>query len=133
MSMADVVARANGKVDLVIRKATIELFGSVIKMTPVDTGRAKGNWQCTVGERASSQTERLDGSSLGSTNGSSAFADVVATVPNAGQIVWLTNNVPYIQKLEYDPPGKGGSTQAPGGMVRLSIRRFGSILKEVAR
>jgi hypothetical protein len=120
MSMADVVARANGKVDLVIRKATIELFSSVVKGTPVDTGRARGNWQCTIGNRASTATEHTDKS------GSGSISEIVATVPaKSGSVVWLTNNVPYIQKLEY-----GSSQQAPAGMVRINIQRFGSLLRE---
>ena len=133
MSMNSIVSRVNRRIDTVIRKSTIELFGSVIKMTPVDTGRAKGNWQCTVGSPATSEIDRNDSAKLDSTNGSVAFADVVKTVKGAGHVVWLSNNVPYIRKLEYMPPGKGGSIQAPGGMVRLSLQRFGSIFADATK
>lgn len=133
MSMNAIVNRVNKRLDTVIRKSTIELFGSVIKMTPVDIGRAKGNWQCSIGSPITSETDRLDRSSLGSINGSSAFAEVKETVKGTGHVVWLTNNVPYIRKLEYSPPGKGGSTQAPGGMVRLSLQRFGSIFADATK
>lgn len=33
-----------------------------------------------------------------------------------GNIYWLSNNLPYIERLEY-----GYSKQTPAGMVRLSI------------
>lgn len=128
MSMNAIVNRVNKRLDTVIRKSTIELFGSVIKMTPVDTGRAKGNWQCSIGSPITSQTERLDGSKLGSTNGSDSFDDVVKTVKGTGHVVWLSNNVPYIQRLEY-----GSSKQAPSGMVRLSLQRFGSIFADATK
>lgn len=128
MSMNSIVSRVNKRIDTVIRKSTIELFGSVIKMTPVDTGRAKGNWQCSIGSPITSETDRLDSAKLDSTNGSVAYADVVKTVKGTGNVVWLSNNVPYIQRLEY-----GSSKQAPSGMVRLSVQRFGSIFADAAK
>jgi len=128
MSMNSIVNRVNKRIDTVIRKSTIELFGSVIKMTPVDTGRAKGNWQCSIGSPITSETDRLDSAKLDSTNGSVAYADVVKTVKGTGNVVWLSNNVPYIQRLEY-----GSSKQAPSGMVRLSVQRFGSIFADATK
>lgn len=127
MSMASIVSRVNRRIDTQIRKSTIELFGSVIKMTPVDTGRAKGNWQCTIGTAASSEINRDDGSKKDSLSGSKAYEEVVKTVPPAGNVVWLANNVPYIRSLEY-----GSSQQAPSGMVRVSLERFGSIFADNA-
>ena len=125
MSMSDIVSRTNSRVDTQIRKATIELFSSVVKGTPVDTGRARGNWQCTIGNAATDQVEHTDKSGAG------AISDIVATVPQkSGSVVWLANNVPYIRKLEYSPVGKGGSSQAPSGMVRINIQRFASFLRE---
>ena len=119
MSMSSIVSRVNGQIDVKIRKATIELFSSVVKGTPVDTGRARGNWQCTIGSPANNQVEATDKSGAG------VITDVVSTVPaKSGAVVWLTNNVPYIQKLEY-----GSSKQAPAGMVRINIQRFASILR----
>jgi len=127
MSMSNIVSRVNRRIDTQIRKSTIELFGSVIKMTPVDTGRAKGNWQCTVGTAASSEIDRDDGSKRDSLRSSKAYEEVVRTVPPTGNVVWLANNVPYIRSLEY-----GSSQQAPSGMVRVSLERFGSIFADNA-
>lgn len=125
MSMSEIVTRTNAFVDIRIRKATIGLFSSVVKSTPVDTGRARGNWQCTIANPANDQVEHTDKSGAG------AISEIVATVPQkAGSIVWLANNVPYIRKLEYSPVGKGGSSQAPNGMVRINIQRFASMLRE---
>jgi hypothetical protein len=133
MSMDAIVSRVNRRIDTVIRKSTIQLFGQVIKMTPVDTGRAKGNWQCSVGSPITSETDRDDGSRSQSLSSSKAYSDVVRTVPKAGNVVWLSNNVPYIRKLEYYPPGKGGSIQAPQGMVRIAIQNFGSVFADATR
>lgn len=93
--------------------ATLELFSGVIKATPVDTGRARGNWQTAPGSPAAGETERLDKS------GGEAIAEVEAKTPQgAGQVTYLSNNLPYIMKLE-----EGSSKQAPEGMVRKNMDR----------
>ena len=49
---------------------------------------------------------------------------ILQTIPRrAGSVVYLTNNVPYIQKLEY-----GYSTKSPNGMVRINVARFEGLL-----
>jgi hypothetical protein len=113
MSFNDVTSRIQQRVNQQVRAVTIGVFSSVIRMTPVDTGRAKGNWQCTIGSPANGQNQIAD-----------SEVAMIATVPNqAGSKVYLTNNLPYIQKLEY-----GHSTQAPSGMVRISIDRFAEVV-----
>ena len=112
-SMSQIVARANGHVDNKIRAATSEVFSNIIQMTPVDTGRARGNWQCTIGSPFMGEDD----------SGSVMKANSV--IPRrAGSVVYLTNNVPYIGKLEYD----GHSRQAPAGMVRVSVALFEGLL-----
>jgi len=115
MSMNEITMRMRDRVDERVRALTIGVFSSVIKMTPVDTGRAKGNWQCTIGQPASGEVTRL--------GESGSLMEVVDVTPrSAGGICYLTNNLPYIQKLEY-----GHSQQAPAGMVRVSLQRFSGL------
>jgi len=42
-------------------------------------------------------------------------------------MVWITNNVDYIEKLEH-----GGSQQAPQGMVSVTVAELRTMFKEVA-
>jgi len=77
-------------------------------------GRARGNWHCSIGVPIPNEIDRIDATGAG------PIADVLATV-KAGEINYLSNNVPYIRRLEY----KGHSSQAPEGMVRIAIERFG--------
>ena len=115
-SMSQIVARANGHVDNKIRAATSEVFSNIIQMTPVDTGRARGNWQCTIGAPFVGEDD----------TGSVMKANSV--IPRrAGSVVYLTNNVPYIGKLEYD----AHSRQAPAGMVRVSVALFEGVLNGI--
>lgn len=116
-------------VDKETRAITLALFRSVIVGTPVDTGRARGNWQTSVGEPSVGTVERLDPS------GGAAIADVVSKAGGFGRQTWLTNNLPYIEKLEYggypDGPNTigGFSKQAPQGMVRINMARIESLIR----
>lgn len=113
-------AKSISDIDVIRRKTTLEVFSKVVKKTPVDTGRARGNWQTTIGSPASGEIERLDRS------GAASVSEVVSVVGRSGltDVVFLTNNLPYIGVLEY-----GHSRQAPRGMVRTSIAEFPYIVK----
>ena len=99
-----------------IRATLFEVSTAIIKDTPADTGRARGNWQASVGRGATGDV------SVGSVRSgeAKAIADVDQTVSVAvGDLYYLTNNLPYIERLEY-----GWSKQAPGGMVRKNMQNF---------
>lgn len=108
--------------DEVVRGVTLSLFTAVIKDTPVDTGRARGEWQTTVQAPASGQNGRFD------QGGSGPIAEVVSKTPaGAGGETFMTNNLPYIERLE-----NGYSKQAPAGMVRKNIARIARLVAEQA-
>ena len=125
MSFASDVAKyaklAGASVDETGRAIVLELFGSVIKDTPVDTGRARGNWQTSMDSSATGETDRK--------GEQAALAEVAAEVAGfgAGRIIYLSNGLPYILRLEY-----GWSKQQPGGMVRRNVARIQSIIKKAA-
>jgi hypothetical protein len=106
-------------VDRTVRAIKLELFRSVIMDTPVDTGRARGNWQATVGAPA--------GGTLDSATATDALASVQANLGKLSDVSWLTNNLPYIARLE-----DGYSKQAPAGMVRRNMARIQRIINEKA-
>lgn len=110
------------KLDLAVRKIALELFQRIILRTPVDTGRARANWQVAIG-RVPEGTLELD-DKTGTATVSKASAAVSGVV--AGDIVYLTNNLSYSVPLE-----EGHSTQAPGGMVNLTVQEFQSIVAEI--
>jgi hypothetical protein len=126
MSFSDDLQRfaetAGATVDETLRAVTFELFSSVITDTPVDTGRARGNWQCRIDQRPTGTTER--------TGADAATAEAQAQLGafGAGHTAWLINNLPYIERLEY-----GYSKQAPAGMVRKNVARIRQIVAQEAR
>jgi len=113
--------KAGASLDETSRAIVLELFGSVIKDTPVDTGRAKGNWQTTIGAPASGTVDRL--------GESEALADVSQQTASfgAGKVIFLTNNLVYINRLEL-----GWSDQAPSGFLRKNVARIQQIVRKAA-
>ena len=109
--------------DKITRTATLDLFSGVIRSTPVDKGAARGGWQTSVGQGKDGQNDRLDPS------GGAAIAEVEAiTPPGAGQVTFLSNNLPYIGELE-----RGSSTKAPEGMIRINMDRVKRIVDAAVR
>ncbi|ASD90073.1 HK97 gp10 family phage protein [Salmonella enterica] len=121
------------------KKIAIDFFSGVIRDTPVDTGRLRGNWQCTRGEPASGELDVTDKS------GQETINKMVQTVDSAkGDFVaYLTNNLAYAAVAEFglwkDKDGKpangpktthGYSIQAPSGMVGLNVSRINIYIKQ---
>ena len=87
-------------------------------------GRFRGNWMFSIGSPDSGTTEEVD------PNGTKSTARIVAGALEfkAGEIAYITNSLPYAIPLEF-----GHSTQAPGGMVRITVARFQQIVLEAIR
>lgn len=84
-------------------------------------GRFRGNWQISSSVPAEGTVERIDASGMDTINTEGAKL----TEFKAGLPIYLVNNLPYAIPLEY-----GHSTQAPAGMVRLTVTEFRSIVAE---
>lgn len=119
------------------RAIALELFGSVVKDTPVDTGRARGNWQASIGAPVTTQGFDDEGA---------AVAKIKTQVAQfkMGSVIFLTNNLPYAGVLEFGLYGTGAgatnkttrdgySIQAPYGMVRKNAKRMRGRIGRIAR
>ena len=108
------------KAEKVFRKTCFEISNEVISNTPVDTSRAKNNWFPDINKFSTETTE--------STNkqGSINLVTGVTNRLQLGTTFTLSNNLPYIVKLEY-----GWSKQKPNGFVAITIQKFDTILKNV--
>lgn len=118
------VKAAQGNIDLVVRKVAFDLFAQIVIMSPVDTGRFKGNWLVSINAIPSGVDQnKVDKS------GSGTLSTIQSTVGQmkAGDVISLVNNLPYATRLEY-----GWSKQAPAGMVRLTIANFNSVVNKAA-
>lgn len=110
---------------VVPRKIVLDLFSRVVLRTPVDTGRARGNWQANTGAPMVQEADDRD------TTGSAtvaAIANEVGSWDVENVAIYLVNNVPYIVPLE-----EGSSTQAANGMVMVSMAEIPDIVEEITR
>lgn len=123
LDIARFVKKANGNIDLVVRKVALDLFKRVIMKSPVDTGRFRGNWQVAIGS-VPAGTLTIDDKS-----GTATLAKVTAITLGlrAGEVITLANNLVYAIGLEY-----GHSKQAPQGMVRLTVQEYGAVVTKAA-
>lgn len=97
-----------------LRKAVIlELFSSVVTDTPVDTGRARGNWIYTLAVPDTASTTRNTDAS-----GQQVMDSIRRLASGKDGRYHFTNNLSYIKGLE-----EGASRQAPQGMMRKNLNR----------
>lgn len=119
-----IAKKLNQSIESTVRATVLELFGSIILDTPVLKGRAQGNWQTSINEPITSIVDR--------TGEAEAIAELknVAGGSIAGKILWLSNNLPYIRRIEFDGHS---SIKAPAGMVRINVARIQAIVRNAAK
>lgn len=113
-----------GQMRVVPRKIALDILRRLVMRTPVDTGRARGNWQVSVGSPAQTAVDATD------KGGGATIEAAVPTVEgwDASKVaIFLMNNVPYISALE-----DGHSDQAPSGMVKITLAEFDAIVDSSA-
>lgn len=107
--------QAGDQADTAVKKILFDLTSGIIYSTPVETGRLRANWMASVGAPLRIATTSADPS------GAATLAMANGAIQKApGQIFWLTNNLPYAYKIEYEGWSR---VKAPAGMVRINIER----------
>ena len=149
LSMEKFAEKTLDKLEVGFKKVAFGLSEDIIMATPVDSGRARGNWFPEINTFSNQEDLKADDK-----KGSKAISKTKAKVRalKLGQTFTLTNNLPYIEKLEYglyplNPKygtryeirdsdkfvtetgfvilSQGGfSTQAPQGMVRINLIKW---------
>lgn len=107
------------------KKARVD-DGMDIKAPPGYTGgRFRGNWQVSFDYPATDETGRIDKTG----NLTKAAGNFTLSLFKVGMSsIYFCNNVPYAYPLEM-----GHSTQAPGGMVRITAAEFQRFFDEAVR
>ena len=100
--------------DRVFRTITLGIYRDVIIGTPVDTGRARGNWQLAIGSAPTGEATRFE---KGSGGDQRKQAMAKTSRPLAGRSVFIANNLSYIGELE-----EGHSKQSKG-FVQNALNR----------
>ncbi len=117
----------------VLQATAIKVMGRIIQRTPVDTGRARGNWQVGINHRPQSVLTRNDKrGDQTKRKGARQISRAKAT-----DRISIVNSLSYIDVLEKGrhstPKGKRGSLQAPQGMVRVTVAEFKRLFEAAVR
>jgi hypothetical protein len=120
--------KANTNIEKTVQYAIILAAQGVVLKSPVDTGRFRGNWQFGVGSPNRTVTDATDKG--GGKTLASITSQVRSTVVGeaARDVFWISNSLPYAQRLEY-----GYSKQAPAGMVRLTMAELPRAVEAYAK
>lgn len=115
--------------NVMVRTVALAIDQTLVLNTPVDTGRARGNWQVTIGEPATGEVEGLPLRPKGKKKAAAVISSPVedtgmvaikaaisATKDFKGGTIFIVNNLPYIVPLN-----NGHSQQAPAGFVQTAI------------
>lgn len=99
--------------DRLVRRCALATDAAVVIATPVDTGRARSNWQVELGQAATGTVDALDKSGQGAISQGKRVIDGY----KSGSTLNITNNLPYIERLN-----DGWSAQAPAGFVEKAVQ-----------
>lgn len=116
------------EVNRIVRQVALIADQTLVLATPVDTGRARSNWLVSLEAPRESEIEPYnplpegtDPAKFGeSGNARSAINQARDQIGRRkpGQTIYITNNVPYIQRLN-----DGFSAQAPAMFVEIAIQQ----------
>jgi hypothetical protein len=93
----------------------LEAITKIVKRTPVDTGRARANWQLTKSQPSTRVFKKTD------PEGDETIAKAMRVLDRMDpySTFFISNNLDYIEYLE-----EGSSKQAPYGMVAVTVEEL---------
>lgn len=101
-------------IDDLVHEVALQSLRGIVQMSPVDTGRFRGNWIVSVNSPNMSSTQEVKSPSQVIAEGDAALG-----ASDKLPIVYIQNNLPYANRLE-----NGWSKQAPSGMVAVTMARI---------
>jgi hypothetical protein len=121
-AIEDMSARAYRRAVEATKRVAYRLQKKVVEATPIDTGRAAGNWGLSVGK----PIEGYDDPPTAGWSKSEVRARTISKARSmlkgykeASQTIYLANNVPYITILEY-----GSNVHAARAMLSTSMEEI---------
>lgn len=99
-----------------VQRLSLQLLRRIVLKTPVDTGRARGNWIVALNRipQGIVEIEKLTRQQATDLSLNRGIPIIQKSKPFTS--ISIANNLPYIGVLEF-----GGSKQAPQGMVRVTL------------
>jgi hypothetical protein len=116
-AMADLVG---GNSTRLVRRVALAADTTVVLATPVDTGRARANWQIGINGPTNGVKYPSPASPGSPESGAiEALQEAASKIPafNGEGTIHITNNLPYIKRLN-----EGYSKQAPAAFVEIAVQ-----------
>jgi hypothetical protein len=108
------------------RIITMKILEELLPATPVDNGTLRASWFTSDGAPSPKKAPEKKRSPDGATQ--EAMSNISATFSDPGEVTYITNNLPYAMRIEFEGHSK---VKAPAGMVRISLANvaaeFGSL------
>lgn len=137
LDLAAFAAKAPQRAKQVVDKVSIDLLTKIVLRTPVGNpslwkssppagyvgGRLRGNWNTGIGSIDSTDQRPAKAGAAPIARGR---ATVRTREPEAD--IYITNSLPYAIRVE-----NGYSTQAPAGMVRVTVTEFQGFIAKAAK
>lgn len=117
--------RVADNADRLVRRCALAIDTAVVLATPVDTGRARANWQVEIGQAPTGEVDAKD------VSGQTAIQQGKVAIEGykSGSAIFITNNLPYIERLN-----DGWSKQAPAGFVEQAVQvGVNAVIAEAAK
>lgn len=115
---------AEDEITDVIQVIAMTALKGVVLKTPVDTGRARGNWIVTKTQPSNQTFKKVD--KAGGPTIQKGNDQIQAYDHQKHNQIIIQNNLPYANRLE-----NGWSKQAPKGMVALTLNEVMQQFREV--
>lgn len=113
------------EVEKVVRKVAFDVFRGVVSRTPVDTGWARASWNISFGTADLSVPSKPAGGETAAKALNGVQESKLNTAMAKFPVVWITNNLNYIQFLEAGhskQSGKGFMVQRTMAEVFADLR-----------
>lgn len=116
----------------VVKKLAFDGYAGVVKKSPVDQGRFRGSWRVSIGKPdltvEAQGVEDADIYPQAPVSGVESYYLSGSLAPlKWGDEVWITNNLPYADRLE----NQAWSKQAPNGMLKITFEELKTGLASV--
>jgi len=122
--MQDIAKDVDRNASRIVRKVALAVDATVVLATPVDTGRARANWQVGLDQPVTGWEEKYSPSGRESID---AARQQIDRYTSQNTSLNITNNLPYIGKLN-----DGYSAQAPSGFVEQAVMIGVDALKDAS-
>lgn len=121
--IADFIRNFEAEKDFIFKEATTRVANSIIRLAPVDEGDYVADWDANIGGWPTDTQQAPDPKKRKTRQ---RLKQIIENL-KYGDAIFFENNDPASIKLEF-----GYSSQAPQGVIRLTVRKWRGFVRGAA-